>query len=89
MWWGPKDDLEREHRIWSHKKRLKFDMLSMLVTLGLSTAGLVSVAQEPSVDYLYFVSLQVMLALSAAAILMINFREAAFLIWRDYFMASM
>eukprot|EP00884_Botryococcus_braunii_P018534 jgi/Botrbrau1/5364/Bobra.0346s0034.1 len=83
------ENMELEYRIWSNKRRLTFDLISMIGTFFLSLSGFLSVAREPSIDSLYLIFLIVMLTVSAGAILTITFKKATFVIWRDHVMASM
>eukprot|EP00884_Botryococcus_braunii_P018524 jgi/Botrbrau1/5355/Bobra.0346s0026.1 len=82
-------DLEQEYSMWWKKRKLTFDLMSMIATLGLTTSSQYSASKIVDVDAPLVIAVRVMAALAAAAILVIIFKEDLYYMYRDFIMACM
>jgi hypothetical protein len=83
-----KDNMELEYRSWSGKRKLTYDLMSLIATLGLCLVVFASTQAMP-IDNLALLSVTLMGACSARAIYAIFFKVKVYHEYRNYIMASM
>eukprot|EP00884_Botryococcus_braunii_P018514 jgi/Botrbrau1/5346/Bobra.0346s0020.2 len=86
---GSTVNLEQEYWAWSNKRRLVYDLMSMIGTLYLSITAVSAVSSMPEIDFLYVRAMQTMGALSATTILLIIFKKSMFHVCRNFIMSTM